>query len=63
MTMLSEKAIMEYQKLYKQTYGKEISYETAADQAEQLIGLVRAVYGPLRRNIKIYGNQTIKNRN
>jgi|GEM_PF-2478740 len=62
MIMLSEKTIMEYQQLYKQTFRKEISYDDAADQGERLIGLVKAVYKPLYGNIKKYG-QTIKKGN
>lgn len=48
--MLTEKAVMEYQELYKQTYGKKISYEIAADQAERLISLVRIVLQPNKQH-------------
>jgi len=44
--MLSRQAIMEYQKIFKQTFGKEISYEDAADQGERLVSLVRIVLRP-----------------
>ena len=44
--MLSQQAIMEYQQLYKQAYGKEISYEDAADQGARLVALVKAVLYP-----------------
>jgi len=60
--MLTQESVIEYQRLYKQTFGKEISYTEAVNQGERLIGLVRAVYRPLRENIKKYG-QTIKNGN
>jgi hypothetical protein len=45
--MLSQQAIMEYQKLFRQTYGKEISYEQAMEQGEKLIQLVQAVLRPI----------------
>jgi hypothetical protein len=44
--MLSQQAIMEYQKLYKQSFGKDVSYEEAADQGERLVSLVRIVLRP-----------------
>lgn len=42
--MLPQKAILEFQKIYKQSYGVELSYEQAADRAERLVKLYRSVY-------------------
>lgn len=45
--MLSEQAVLEYQSLYKQTFGTEISYESAQAQGERLVALVRAILKPI----------------
>lgn len=44
--MLLQESVTEYRRLYKQTFGKEISYEDAVDQGERLISLVRIVLRP-----------------
>lgn len=45
--MLSKEAILEYQKIYKKQYGKEISYEQALDQGTKLLRLVELIYKPM----------------
>ncbi|KKS41859.1 MAG: hypothetical protein UV61_C0001G0085 [Candidatus Gottesmanbacteria bacterium GW2011_GWB1_43_11] len=45
--MLSEKAILEYQQLYKKAFGVDISYEAALDQGERLVALVRTILKPI----------------
>ncbi len=58
--MLSQQAIMEYQKLYKQTFGKEISYEKALEEGTRLVDLVRVVYFPKRlTKLGVYGQKRI----
>jgi len=36
-TVLSEQAIEEFRKMYSETYGEELSFDEAAEQAVQLI--------------------------
>lgn len=42
---LNEEAIHEFQKLYKEEYGTQISRDKAVEYGENLIGLVKVVYG------------------
>lgn len=42
--MLSDKAIEEFQRLYKQHFGKEISKQEAMEQGLKLIELMRIIY-------------------
>lgn len=44
--MLSKQAITEFQEIYLKTYGKELSFEEAAECAGQLIRLYKAVFLP-----------------
>lgn len=44
--MLSDHAIQEFQEIYFKTYGKELSFEEAAECASQLIRLCKAVLTP-----------------
>jgi hypothetical protein len=41
---LSEERIKEFQEIYKKEFGKEISYEEAADSARRLMNLVELMY-------------------
>lgn len=41
---LSPKAINEYQNLFKQEFGKELTYEQAEEQAMKLLRLIQIVY-------------------
>jgi hypothetical protein len=41
---LSEERIKEFQKIYRKEFGKEISYEEAADSARRLMNLVELMY-------------------
>lgn len=43
--MLSQQAIEEFQEIYFQTYGKELSFAEAAEQATQMIRLYKIVLG------------------
>lgn len=43
--MLSKEAIQEFQGIYLQTYGEELSFAEAAEQAHQLIRLYKIVFG------------------
>ena len=42
--MLSQQAILEYQAIFKKVYGKQIGLETAREQGERLLNLVRIVF-------------------
>ena len=43
-TMLPKKAIEEFKKIYKKSYGVELSDEEAVDKANRLVNLYKAVY-------------------
>jgi len=45
--MLSNKQITEYQILYKNRFGKEISREKAYEQGAKLIRLVELIFKPM----------------
>jgi hypothetical protein len=45
--MLSDEQITEYQQLYKNRYGKEISQEVALEQGLKLIRLIELIYTPM----------------
>lgn len=42
--MLPKKAIEEFKKIYKKSYGVELSDEDATDRANRLVNLYKAVY-------------------
>lgn len=42
--MLPKKAIEEFKKIYKKSYGVELSDEAATDKANRLVNLYKAVY-------------------
>ncbi len=48
--MLSKKAIQEYQQIYKEVHGKELSYQKAVEGATKLLRLVKLIYHPLPKN-------------
>lgn len=50
-TELSEKQIEEYQRIYKKTFGKDISREEAIEQGLSLIRLVAIIIDDSRKNI------------
>ena len=41
---LSDETIKEFQEIFRKNYGKEISYEEAAESGERLVGLFKALY-------------------
>ena len=43
-TMLPKKAIEEFKKIYKKSYGVDLSDEEATDKANRLVNLYKAVY-------------------
>lgn len=45
--MLSDEQITNYQKLYKNHFGKDISREEAYEQGAKLIRLVELIYQPM----------------
>jgi hypothetical protein len=44
--MLSKQAIEEFQEIYLKTYGKELSFAEASEQAHQMIRLFKFVLTP-----------------
>lgn len=50
--MLPKKAIEEYRKIYKEQYGKEISYAEAEEQGTKFLSLFKAIYRPIPKEWK-----------
>lgn len=48
-SVLSKKAIEEYQEIYKKTFGEEISYERASEQGMKLLRLFKIIYRPINK--------------
>ena len=46
--MLSKQAIEEFQEIYLRTYGEELPLAEAAEQANRLVNLYKAVLGESR---------------
>jgi hypothetical protein len=46
--ILSEEAAWEFQKLYREEYGEDISLDEARDEASHLLDLFRLLVRPLR---------------
>jgi len=44
---LPPKAVTEYQKLYKQEFGRELTYEKAEAQGMKLLRLFQIIYKPI----------------
>lgn len=44
---LPPKAIIEYQKLFKQEFGQELTYEEAETQGRKLLRLFQIIYKPI----------------
>ncbi|MCK5332443.1 hypothetical protein KAJ41_01100 [Candidatus Parcubacteria bacterium] len=49
---LSDKSIKEFQEIFKKEYGKEISYDEAAESGERLVGFFKLLYDCEVRDIK-----------
>jgi len=62
--MLSREAVYEYQKIYEEEFGTEISYNEALKQGIKLLSLMRVIYRPIptmqANKSKEYENDTIK---
>jgi len=51
--MLSKQAIEEFQEIFLKTYGRELSYDEAAEQAHQFLRLFKFIIGyPLEHQTK-----------
>ncbi len=48
--MLSHDAIIEFQELYQEELGTEISYEEASERAEKFLRLFKIVYQPIPKD-------------
>ena len=48
--MLSQEQIKQFQTLYKNRFGKEISREEAYEQGAKLIRLIELIYKPMTEN-------------
>ncbi len=60
--MLSKEAIVEYQKIYKDLYGKDISFEKAMEGGKKLLRLFRIIYCPISNTWNITKKKYGKNR-
>jgi hypothetical protein len=47
--MISNKALEEYKKIYKEEFGVDISDERALEQAINLLTLMKAIYRPITK--------------
>lgn len=50
---LSVNAVLEYQKIYKQEFGEEITFDEAKEQGMRLLRLFDIVYKPIDENLLI----------
>ena len=61
---LSDKNVLEYQRLYSRRFGREISREKAYEQGIKLLCLMKAIYKPMTReqynNFQDQGEQMMK---
>ncbi|OGI97309.1 hypothetical protein A3A11_01420 [Candidatus Nomurabacteria bacterium RIFCSPLOWO2_01_FULL_43_15] len=48
--MLSEKAIEEFQEIYKKKFGKEISYQDASENGQRLVNLFKILWESDRKD-------------
>lgn len=47
--MLPKEAILEYQAIYKNVFGKDISYAEALEKGTELIKLFQLIYKPIKK--------------
>lgn len=47
--LLPEKAVTEFQAIYKEAYGVELSYQEALSKAIRLLQAIRNTYKPLKK--------------
>ena len=47
--MLSEEHVKKYQELYRNRFGKEISYESAYEESAKLVRLLEVIYKPITK--------------
>ncbi len=47
--LLSEKAIAEFQAIYKEVYGVELGYQEALSKAIRLLQTFRQIYKPIKK--------------
>lgn len=48
---ISNEAVLEYQKIYKQEFGEEISFEEALEQGMKLLRLFDIIYKPVPEGV------------
>ncbi len=59
--MLSKQAIQEYITIYRNQFGKELSFADATKQANSLIRLYKAVLPPFKNEASIAKDTNLKN--
>ena len=47
--MLSDEQVKKYQTLYRNRFGKEISYESAYEEGMKLVRLLEVIYKPINK--------------
>lgn len=59
--MISDQALKEFKKVWKEDFGKDISDDLALDKAVNLLTLMNAVYRPVKKEwLNKYDNATYK---
>ncbi len=53
--MLSDKAVKEYQEIYKKQYWEEISFEEAREQGMRFLRLMEIIYRPIPKEKQLVG--------
>lgn len=46
--MLPKEAILEYQRIYRELYRRDITFDDALKQATELLNIFKAVYKPIK---------------
>lgn len=45
--MIPKEGFIEYQEIYRKTFGHEITYEEAVEKGTKLLGLYKIIYRPI----------------
>lgn len=59
--MVSDKALKEFQQIYKQTYGVELDDSTAMELAVNWLNMMSHVYRPIKKEWNDQYDQRVKN--
>lgn len=59
--MLSDKALKEFKKIWKEQFGEDISDEKAAKEGINLLTLLNAIYRPIKKEWAVKPKTSSKN--